>query len=111
MMNIDYADFEKHMGNIVRILQFENSISELCCQMYKERLDCEIRFPTLIEDVVDLLAMATQDKYNWISYWLFELDCGEKYKDGMITDADGNIIKLQTIHDLWGILLSETSGS
>lgn len=40
------------------------------------------------------------------SYFVFELDFGSKWKEGMITDKDGNDIKMQTAEDLYDILIS-----
>jgi hypothetical protein len=68
------------------------------------RDECELMMPMLIDDVVDLLAVATHDVDGWISYWLFDLDCGKEYHDGCITEDDGSIIKLATVYDLWDLL-------
>ena len=107
MINIKQSDFEKHMKNAVRLIEFENKLWELCGEAYKSSMDCELTFPTLIDDVVALLSAATEDKDEWISYYLFELDCGKKYEDGMIKNADGSNIKLRTIQDLWNLLVEE----
>lgn len=103
-MNIGYAEFEKHMNRIVQVVEFENKLWELCSETYKNGLDCELTFPTLAEDVVSLLSAATGDKDEWIGYYVFELECGKKYKDGTITDADGSFIRLKTVKDLWDLL-------
>ena len=106
-MNIKYKDFEKHLKNVVKIVEFENKLWKLMRESYDNCIDCELNYPTLIDDVVDLLSIATADKSEWISYWVFELDCGKKYKDGMITASDGSIIKLASIKDLWELLSEE----
>lgn len=103
-MNIQYKEFEKHLNNIKRLMSFEDSLRSICNQAYHDNLDCEIHFPTLIGDVIDLLVNATDDRNEWIEYWVYELDCGENYEDGMITDANKNIIKLKTVEDLWNCI-------
>ena len=45
------------------------------------------------------------DKEKWIDYWVWELDCGKEYKDGMVTERDGSNIPLKTPSDLWNLLM------
>ena len=47
-----------------------------------------------------------KDKSDWISYYIYELDFGERYEEGMITE-DGKNIPLKTVDDLWNILKGE----
>ena len=101
---IKYIDFERHMNKVIQVIEFENKLWSLCSEAYKSSLDCELRFPTLAEDVIGLLSLATGDKDDWIGYYVFELDCGKKYKDGMITNTDGSIIRLKTVKDLWDLI-------
>jgi hypothetical protein len=56
--------------------------------------------------LLDLLKSTMKDSYEWIDYWLYELECGEKYKAGSITQ-DGKYIKLRTISDLYALLKKE----
>ena len=57
--------------------------------------------------VVRLLEVIFNDKGEWIQYFLYELNWGEKYKDGCITDIDGSFIKLRTIEELYNFLAKE----
>ena len=57
--------------------------------------------------VVRLLEVIFNDKGEWIQYFLYELNWGEKYKDGCITDTDGSFIRLSTIDELYDFLLKE----
>jgi len=57
--------------------------------------------------IVRLLEAIFNDKGEWISYFLYQLDWGEKYKDGCITDTDGSFIRLSTIDELYDFLLKE----
>ena len=54
------------------------------------------------EDLVyKLLELAMDDKYDYISYWLYDLDCGRKYKKGCITDSKNKPIPLKTLSELY----------
>jgi hypothetical protein len=56
--------------------------------------------------LLDLLVSTMQDKCEWIEYWLYELDCGAKYRPSSVTQ-DGKPIKLKTITDLYALLKKE----
>ena len=105
-MKITYEYFKKHMDAIVRCMQFQDDIISLVSAYNKGSHDeCELMLPMLVDNVADLLALAMHDEGDWISYWLFELDCGKEYHDGCVTKADGSIVKLKTIEDLWNCLI------
>ena len=54
--------------------------------------------------IIDMLRDITHDESDWIGYYIYELDWGEKYKDGMITDEFGSIVPLRTYDDLINLL-------
>ena len=56
--------------------------------------------------LLGLLKSTMKDSYEWIDYWLYELECGAKYRTGSITQ-DGKPIKLKTIADLYALLKKE----
>lgn len=105
MVNIDFENFEKRLINVRNVIELQNNIG-LASRKFNNKSNNEavFYFPSLIDDVVNLLEILTNDKDSWISYWVFELDCGKKYKDGMILDKDKNPIKLKEIEDLWNLL-------
>ena len=107
-LNITYEEFKKHMDAIVRCMRFQDDIMALVSAYNKaSRDECEIMLPMLVDNVIDLLALATQDEEDWIAYWVFDLDCGKEYHDGCAVNEDGSIIKIETISDLWSLLTSE----
>lgn len=55
--------------------------------------------------VVELLENMFNDK-DILSWWLYDLDYGRKYKDGYITEADGTEIDLSTPEKLYDYLIS-----
>lgn len=54
--------------------------------------------------VIQLLEKMFND-IDMISYWIYELDYGRKYKDGMITENDGTIIDISTAEKLYDFLV------
>lgn len=104
-MNIKFKDFEKHMSDVKQIMDFGDAIQDLCHKSYKNNVDCEIRLPTLVDNVIDLLEELTNDDGHWIGYWVYDLYCGDNYSDGVAVDSKGKIIKLKTIRDLWNLLV------
>lgn len=54
--------------------------------------------------LLDLLEIATHDADKWVSYWLYDLDHGKKYKPGTVK-VYGKNVKLKTPDDLYKMLL------
>ena len=46
-----------------------------------------------------------------IEYFVYELDFGKKYQDGMIKDGEGNYIKMGTVANLYDVLMKEMSNN
>ena len=46
--------------------------------------------------VVFLLKKMLHDEYEYIDYFIYELDYGHKYEAGMITDENGQDIDIHT---------------
>ncbi len=55
--------------------------------------------------VVDLLKVIFDDDNDWIEYYLYELDYGKKYYDGIVTFKN-KIVKLATAEDLYELLMT-----
>lgn len=105
-LDITYEEFKRHLECVVRNMRFQDDIISLVSAYNRGSHDeCELMLPMLVDNVVDLLSLATHDEDDWISYWVFDLDCGKEYQDGCVTDADSSIIKLETIDDLWNVLV------
>lgn len=54
-------------------------------------------------EVTKYLKAQFNDEFDWISYWMWELNFGENWKPGTVTE-NGNDIPLKTIDDLWNLL-------
>lgn len=57
--------------------------------------------------VVNLLKKLMYDRYEWIEYFIYELDYGRSYEPGMITEADGTEIDLSSAEKLYNYLIAE----
>lgn len=55
------------------------------------------------EIIVQMLELVTDDKFNDIDYFIYELDFGKKYKDGMVV-VDGKHIDFSTSEKLYDYL-------
>lgn len=57
--------------------------------------------------IIDLLQASMDDKYEWISYFIYELNWGKTYHKKSISDKDGNNIKLKNVGDLYNYLINK----
>ena len=57
----------------------------------------------ITEQVLKILNKLTNDTDDWIGYYIYDLDFGEKYEKGCIK-INGKNIKLKTVEDLWNLL-------
>lgn len=101
-MKITYEVFEKHMRDIINRWRWEDEFHAICRKCPDKSFNMFI--PSMISNLVNLLEYILDDKDEWISYFVYELDCGRRYKEGSVTNADGSLIPLVTIEDLWAIL-------
>lgn len=61
--------------------------------------------------IMNFLCQQFHDEENdWIGYFAFELDWGEKYTPGKVKDQDGNEIPLATYEDLYVLLVNNMRG-
>ena len=56
------------------------------------------------DKLLDVVADAFDDRDDWISYFIFELEFGKNYRPGMIRGKDGTDIPLATYEDLYRLL-------
>lgn len=95
-------EFTKIIESYKKSFDFTDELNKLF-----DRYDCdgEIYPPIGSEDVVTLLEFIFDDRDEWISYWIFELDFGKEYEDGYIKDRDGKHIPLKTSDNLYDLLV------
>ena len=56
-----------------------------------------------------ILKESMKDEYDWIDYFIYELDFGEKYRNGMVKESDGSIIDLSNVERLYEFLIKTYS--
>lgn len=68
-------------------------------------------FNESISILINLLKVLVDDKYDNIDYYIWELNFGKDYKDGMITDANdpNKIYKLSTASELYDFIMEENA--
>ena len=57
--------------------------------------------------VVFLLKRIMRDRYEYIDYFIYELDYGRKYETGMITDESGQDIDIHTPNLLYDFISND----
>lgn len=59
-----------------------------------------------ISDIIDLLEMCMGDESNWLSYYVWETDCGTNSCADSVSE-DGKRIPFRTIEDVYNLMASE----
>ena len=102
-MIITYEQFKKCIKSIIDQYKYIDKIYDATDGMINlwenEKL-------TTYNALYDLLRDLTNDKNDWIEYWLYDCECGKR-KDfcDSVSDKDGNKIPFTTTKDLWDILV------
>ena len=91
--------------NFSELINAVRNHSEHICNLYKDYGIDFVNSPVMeIEsEITKYLKAQFDDKCDWIGYWMWELNFGEKWKPGTVTE-NGNDIPLNTIDDLWNLL-------
>ena len=106
------------MENIIKKEDFINIMEDIkCANTYSEKLNrffknnnvggCIFQ-PNCVDSALRLLHLLLKDydKNDWIEYFCLDLSFGDKWKEGMVLDENGNNIKLKTFEDLYDLLSS-----
>lgn len=101
---------------IINRLKNYNNLQDKINDLFKENIDNkEMDFMNAgsicigHENVVVYLLERMFDA-DMISYFIYELDYGKKYKDGYVQDGEGNNIDISTVEKLYDYLIKETEG-
>ena len=54
--------------------------------------------------VVKAIKIAMQDTSDWISYWIYDLNCGKDAKADSVKDKNGKSIPIKYLGELYAIL-------
>lgn len=91
--------------NFSELINAVKNHSEYIWNLYKDYGIDFVNSPVMeIEnEITKYLKAQFDDKCDWINYWMWELNFGENWKPGTVTE-NGNDIPLKTIDDLWNLL-------
>lgn len=91
--------------NFSELINAVKNHSEYIWNLYKDYGIDFVNSPVIeIEnEITKYLKAQFDDKCDWINYWMWELNFGENWKPGTVTE-NGNDIPLKTIDDLWNLL-------
>ena len=110
MSRISKEEFIRIMKRLEETEKTKNEIDRII----KESTDCIISDFTNAsslmichEDIVISLLETMFDDKDTISWWIYDLEYGKKYKDGCITEKDGTIIDLSTTEKLYDFLINK----
>ena len=99
---MDYKTFEKLMKELVSLKEDEDNINNAFRKFEPDFNGITFgRYETL---VVQAIKEAMNDEYDYIGYWLYEVDCGKKAKVGTVTDKDGKNIPIKTLKNLYDLI-------
>ena len=94
--------FIKAMKDLILLKRDEENLSKAIKRFEPDfNYICFSRYENL---VLEVLKIATGDKDDWISYWLYELDCGTKAKKNSVKSKYGKGIPIKTLSDLFNII-------
>lgn len=111
-MQITFEQFERHLKDVMLTMEMTNELYDLTEKYSRlRRGDFDISFPSLIDNMIGLLATLTNDPDEWIEYWVYTLECGKRAEEYNITDENNNPIPLSSIEDLWNLLVSQENNS
>ncbi len=110
MNKISKEEFIRIMKRLEETEKTKNEIDKII----KESTDCIISDFTNAgslmichEDIVIRLLEIMFNDEDTISWWIYDLEYGKKYKDGCITEKDGTIIDVSTAEKLYDFLVRE----
>lgn len=101
--------FVEIINDIKKLHKYEEDLYAL--NRSYEYCEVDFQFPTLEDIVVTLLEeifQCTIDEHvgSDISYFIYDLDFGKKWKPGLITDKDGNDVDYSTAEKLYDYLVN-----
>lgn len=102
---ISYDRFEDYMLRLKQIMEADDKIDSALKSISPEFGGFQNEIA--IDLVLDMLRELTHDKYGNISYYIWEINWGEDWEYGMVTDEFGYDIPMKTLKDLYKLLEEE----
>lgn len=97
--------FTEIIEEIQKVYDYQEGLNKY---FEKHDVDGYIYQPDCMYATIKLLHYIFEEKDTdeWISYFCFELNFGKKYKEGSVLDENGKSIPLETIDDLYNLLIA-----
>lgn len=100
MVYISKEEFVNSVNAIKNFMEFTNCLYELGIDI----LDNNACSDLLIQ-IVRLLSLSVGDdiynKYGDLAYYIWDLNFGADWSEGMVTDENNTDIKMKTVDDMW----------
>ena len=102
---ISKEDFVDAINDVKNVTKYHEGLNSY---FRKHNADGYIFQPDCVATVLRLLHIifSEADRDNWIEYFCYELNFGEKWTQGCVKQKDGTDIKLETPEDLYNYFTS-----
>lgn len=97
--------FENLITALKEQLELDKKNSDLLGEVFTDSYLIMYPNSIIIEAVISFLEDYFNDEGEWVSYFVYELDFGEKWYSDCVLDSDGKNIPLKTIEDLYNFLI------
>ena len=98
--------FVSTINSIKKQIEIDRKNSSMLQEMFPDdSIYCGYNNSELFNALNKILKESMKDEYDWIDYFMYELDFGEKYYDGCVLDKDKSIINLSTAENLYEFLI------
>ena len=98
--------FVSTINSIKKQIEIDRKNSSMLKEMFTDdSIYCGYNNKELFNALNKILKESMKDEYDWIDYFMYELDFGEKYYDGCVLDKDKSIINLSTAENLYEFLI------
>lgn len=104
-MKVERMSKEDFMLNLLEIKEDWDFYNKLYSLSRKHKRNDEINImPKTIMTAINCLESAVGDKYEYLSWWCFEKDWGERGEDFGVYDKDNNLIPTETPSDIYDLI-------
>ena len=97
---LTFKEFNDYIKKIREQLEYSDNLDDALRKMSP---DFGGFFNTAIDIAIDLLKRVMNDKDEWIEYYIYEANWGKTFKE--VYESDGTPIPLETIEDLYNIII------
>ena len=98
--------FVSTFNSIKKQLEIDRKNSSMLQEMFPDdSIYCGYNNSELFNALNKILKESMKDEYDWIGYFMYELDFGKKYRKGMVKESDGSIIDLSNAERLYEFLI------